>query len=147
MVSMRCTLEAVLLVRISPRADIVRIAADCVAHIAAEEDFFLTKLAGQQSALPESWKDKFLGGSAVTDDRVDYPSRDELFRVLAERREANKLWLSSLSDEELNEPITGGLEMFAPTRAHMAGSLAMHEGVHAGQVSAARRAMGLPPTF
>lgn len=119
----------------------------CVGHIAATEDFFLTAVAGQPTGLPDGWMELFKGGSTPSDNADDYPSRNELLRVLSERRDAVKAWLSSLSEQELRRPLDGGLEKFAPTIAHLPGALVMHESVHAGQISAARRAMGMPPTF
>ncbi len=116
-------------------------------HTAKTDDFMLTALAGQASALPESWGKLFDGGAEILDDAGAYPSKQELLDAMAERREVMIGWLSTLSPEQLSEPVEGDLAQFIPTRAALPASTAFHEGFHAGQLSTIRRALGIPRLF
>lgn len=118
-----------------------------VGHIAATDDAVLVDLGGQPSALPASWKGWLGVGSQPSDDPAFYPSREGLMGVLKERREAVREWIASLGEADLTAPITGPWEPLARNRAMLPASLAFHEGMHAGQLSAARRAAGLGPLF
>ncbi len=116
-------------------------------HISWTDDTFLTALAGTDSALPQGWADKFGMNAALSDDASSYPSKEELVRVMTERREAMIAWLSSLSHDELVAPVEGDLAQFASTRAALPGTLAFHEGFHAGQMSVCRRKLGIELMF
>ena len=118
-----------------------------VGHIAATDDAVLVDLAGRPSALPGSWEGRFGIGSQPSDDPAYYPPRDELMGVLKERRETLRPWIASLGEAELLAPVSGMWEPLARNRAMLATSLAFHEGMHSGQLSAARRAAGLGPLF
>ena len=85
--------------------------------------------------------------SEVKADGAAYPSRDELVKAFEERRAALLEWFGSMSDEQLLEPIEGDLAQFAANKAMLMSTLSFHEGMHAGQISVARRAQGLPPLF
>ena len=118
-----------------------------IGHIAATDDYFLKELAGQASALPESWEGKFGMGVELSDDAAAYPSKQELVDAMAERRGALVAWLCALSEAELLAPIEGDLAQFATSRAALPGALAFHEGFHAGQMSTTRRALGIELMF
>jgi len=122
-------------------------AAWVVGHVASTDNYFLKALAGDAGALPESWDELFGMNSTPKTDAGDYPSRDELVAAMNERREKLEAWLGSLSDEELMRPIEGDLAQFASTLAQLGASLSFHDGFHAAQISATRRATGLPPIF
>ncbi|MEZ6318538.1 MAG: DinB family protein [Phycisphaerales bacterium] len=116
-------------------------------HIAWTDDSFLQGLGGQASGIPASWNGLFGMKSEPSDDASAYPSRDELMGAMEDRRAALVAWLSGLNEAELIKPIEGDMAQFARTLAQVPSSLAFHEGMHAGQLSMARRAAGLAPMF
>lgn len=118
-----------------------------VGHLATVDAFFYKTLAGGESDLPESWDELFGMNSKCDPDPGKYPSRSELEAALDTSREKLESWLASLSDEELMRPIPQELEMFAKTHAQLGASLSFHDSFHAAQISACRRASGLPPMF
>lgn len=118
-----------------------------VGHIALTDNYFLTALSGQESPLPESWEGLFGMGSQPVDDASKYPSFEEVKEALAERRTALIDWLSSLSEEKLAEELPENLRGFAANHAALPGTLACHEALHVGQITACRKAFGLDPAF
>jgi len=122
-------------------------AAWVVGHLAYTDDCFLEDLAGQERKVPKAWEALFGVNSKPTSDAKIYPTRQELMAVLDERRAAMEKWLGSLTDAELLEPIKGDIAMFAANRAQLGSSCSFHDAFHAAQISAARRASGLPPLF
>jgi uncharacterized damage-inducible protein DinB len=118
-----------------------------VGHIAATDDAFVSALSGGKPSLPESWDKLFGYKSEVVCDASVYPSRAELTEALGSTRTILKTWLETLSDEQLLEPIEGDLSQFAKDRAMLMGTIAWHEGLHAGQLGVVRRSLGMPPLF
>jgi len=116
-----------------------------VGHLALTDDSFLASRTGKASSLPESWDKLFGMKSESVEDTSIYPSREELTVKLVSTREALIDWLKSLSDEQLLEPITGDWSQFAKNPASLMGTIAWHEGLHAGQIGVVRRMIGLPP--
>lgn len=116
-------------------------------HIADTDNVFLTMVGGRDAVLDESWSKKFGWKSVVSENAGDYPSKQELLDAMSKTREAVVGWLTGLSDAELNEPIEGDMAQFAKSRAHLMSSIAFHEGFHAGQISACRRAVGIERLF
>lgn len=119
-------------------------AAFVLGHIAKTDDWFMSALGGPASTLPESWGPLFDGGAELRDSREEYPSKQELLDAMTDRREAMIGWLCSLSPQELLAPLRGGIEKIAPTLAALPSSTCLHEGLHAGQISTIRRALGIP---
>lgn len=122
-------------------------AAWVVGHLALTDNLFLTALAGQPSKIPAEWDALFGVNSKAIPDPAKYPSRAELMKVLDECRAALESWLSSLTDNQLLQPIEGDYAMFAANPAQLGSSSSFHDGFHAAQISATRRASGLPPMF
>lgn len=119
----------------------------CVGHIAVTDQFFLSTFSRGDRVVPAAWDAMFQFATQPRDDAAGYPSRAELLEGADAVREALVDWLSSLDETDLAKPITGDLEPFAKSFAQLGSSFVMHESFHAGQISAARRAMGLPPLF
>lgn len=122
-------------------------AAWVVGHLATTDEFFYKTLAGGEGVLPKEWDDLFGMNSVCQADASKYPSRAELVAAMNERRSKFETWLGALTDEDLMQPIEGDLAMFASTVAQLGASLSFHDGFHAAQISATRRASGLPPMF
>lgn len=116
-------------------------------HLAVSDDAFLTALGGATSPLPARWKELFGTGSKPSAKAGDYPELKEVLAALSERRQALVTWLKSLDEAKLRAPLPEDWKEFAATHADLATSLAWHEGVHAGQLTSIRKALGLKPLF
>lgn len=100
-------------------------------------------LLGETAALDPTWKERF--SSAEKPARTDYPPK----AVLMSAYEAAHTRLMSLAlaapAEVLNTPPAERFRARFPTLAHFVlHMLTNHEAVHLGQLSAWRRASGLP---
>lgn len=120
-------------------------AAWVVGHLASTDDFFLSTLSGRPSGLPDKWKELFGMGSKPTPDLAGYPSPAELKSKLSGCREDFVAWLKSLDEKKLLSPLPGDLQSFAPSHVAMCGTLAWHEGLHAGQLTMIRKSLGIGP--
>jgi hypothetical protein len=117
-------------------------------HLALTADGMLGRL-GASKTLPEHWAALFGAGSKPTAVRQDYPSKDELVGALEERYTQLRDRAATAPVEQLAQPTTNPRAKDAlPTLKEMvAFILTGHMGVHLGQLSAWRRATGLPPMF
>lgn len=116
-------------------------------HLARSDDDFLTVLSGSKSPLPPKWKELFGTGSKPMASAADYPDLKEILAALSERRQALVTWLKSLDEAKLRSPLPEDWRDFAPTHAALATSIVWHEGVHAGQLTSIRKALGLKPIY
>jgi len=117
-------------------------------HLATAADYAASLLGGQ-GVCPADWNAKADTKKPLTQNRENYPSKDELISTFeAAFRNAATLYEKS-SVEELNEPQKlGFFETELPTVGDMATFLIVaHTNLHLGQVSAWRRAMGKAPLF
>jgi uncharacterized damage-inducible protein DinB len=119
----------------------------CVGHIAATEQYLLTTLADSNRFLPAQWDALFQFASRPQDDAQAYPGKAQLLEQADAMRDRVVAWLASLDEKTLATPIDDGLGPFAKSFAQVGASFVLHETFHLGQISAARRAMGLPPLF
>lgn len=122
-------------------------AAYIAGHIAATDDMTLQMLAGQPAGLTEQETKLFGGGAEPSENPADYPSRERIMELFAERRAAVLAYFKSLSDAELTAPVESPMAQFGDTRAKLMSSLAWHEGMHAGQLTVIRRQNDLPRVF
>ncbi len=118
-----------------------------VGHIAWTDDYFLQTLAGKESAIPESWAETFGMGSKPTDSMRDYPPVAEVREHFNAVRESLLAWYGGLNDEQLAQPLPEQLAGFAPNHAALGATMAWHEGMHTGQLTMARKSLGLEPIF
>ncbi|MBU0641554.1 MAG: DinB family protein [Planctomycetes bacterium] len=118
-----------------------------VGHLAAGENSFLTSLAGVTTDFPAEWNDLFATGSTPHPDPGKYPTLTEVRAQLDRRREELIRWFKDMSDEQLAAPLPAEYEAFARNHAALLPSIAWHEGLHAGQLTVIRKALGLPPRF
>jgi hypothetical protein len=103
---------------------------------------------GLPPACPVGWKDLFGMGAQPLPDRSRYPSKAVLLKALEDAHARLADAITKIPPEVLNQP---GPEKFRdrfPTIGAMViGLMTSHEASHNGQLSAWRRAMGLPPVF
>lgn len=114
-------------------------------HLTWTMDAFLTGLGGKQSGMPASWPELFAWKTTPVDDPTKYPPLAEVREVFKRQREAFLGWFKSMDEAKLAEPLPQDYQMFAPNYGAMMGALAWHEGMHAGQITVIRKALGLAP--
>lgn len=117
-------------------------------HLATAADY-TSKMLGGEGVCPADWNERADTKKPVSDQRGDYPTKDELVSTfLSSYRHAVEL-LNEATPEALAAPQKlGFFEKELPTVADMAGFLLVaHLNIHLGQLSAWRRATGKGPLF
>jgi len=117
-------------------------------HLSTAADY-ASGLLGGQGVCPADWNKRADTKIPLTQNRSDYPSKEELLKTFeAAFRHAADLY-QKLSDEDLNKPQKlGFFETTLPTVGDMATFLLVaHTNLHLGQLSAWRRATGKAPLF
>jgi hypothetical protein len=112
-------------------------------HLACSDDFFATSLGGCESVIDEKWPELFGMGSKPVDDPGAYPSLEEVMSGLERARQGMLETFRAMGEQKLMSATPDDWQAFAPTYATVMGSIAFHEGFHAGQLSAVRRSLGL----
>ena len=114
-------------------------------HIAATDMFAIAALKGA-SGFPTGPYDSIFGmGSTPVDDPSKYPPIKEVRDYLDGQRRELLALLERKSEADLLKPTEGDMAQFAPDAAGVLFSLGWHEGMHAGQIVAIRKALGLKP--
>jgi hypothetical protein len=121
-------------------------AAWVLGHLAFVADSMIGVFDQKPSMSPE-WKALFNLSSKPTADRAVYPSKAELLAAHERAYARLSTAVSAASEESLerefpNPKLRGALPTVGIAMVHILGS---HHGLHLGQLSAWRRALGLPP--
>lgn len=117
-----------------------------VGHMTSTDNFVISKLAPEKAVqLPGNYKELFGMGSKPIDDPAIYPTPEEAKKLFRERRQTLLAVLDKMSDADLAKPIPEGGPGFLTDNASMFELIYWHEGLHLGQVSVARRALGHAP--
>lgn len=118
-----------------------------VGHLAASDNYYLSGLAGRRTGFPAQWRELFGMGSLPQPDPSHYPTLAEVQAQLSQLREELAAYFGSLSNEQLAQPLPGEFATFAPDFGTLASTIAWHEGLHTGQLTIIRKALGLKPAF
>jgi uncharacterized damage-inducible protein DinB len=117
-------------------------------HMASADNFFVGAIVPTKTiTMPPGYKEMFGMGSKPSPNPAEYPPPEEVLRVMRERRQALLSALDSLSEADLSKPVPKGGPEFIKDLAGMFEMAIWHEGLHTGQLSIARRALGNPPLF
>ncbi len=117
-------------------------------HCAVSDEHFPKAMgADGGAALDPSWGELFGMGSTPVDDPGKYPSLDEITGGMERAREALLEWFGSMDETKLLSPLPDDWKTFGPNFAGLMNTIAWHEGIHTGQLSAIRRALDLPSAF
>jgi len=116
-------------------------------HLACVDEFFRTSVGGGDPILPVAWNTLFGPGSTPRRDRGAYPARTEVDQGLAAARTALLEWFESCDDYRARQLLPENLRSFARSVELLPGSLAVHEGLHTGQLSVVRKSLGLAPAI
>ena len=120
-------------------------AAFLLGHLAWSADEAAADQLGLPRACPAGWKDLFGIGARPLPDRSRYPSKAELLQALADAHARLGDAVTKAPPEVLNRPPAEVFRDRCPTvGALLAVWMTTHEATHNGQLSAWRRAMGLP---
>ena len=117
-------------------------------HMASADNFFVGMFAPDKAiTLPPGWKEMFGMGSKPSPNPNDYPPPEEVLRLMRDRRGAVLAVLDSLNEADLSKPLPKGAPDFFKDRdtASVFELMVWHEGIHTGQLSIARRALGNEP--
>lgn len=117
-------------------------------HLATAADYAATMFGGT-AVCPADWNERADTKKPVSDNRADYPSKDELVKYFESSYASAANLLATATPEQLATPQKlGFFEKELPTVADMAGFLLVaHLTIHLGQLSAWRRATGKSPLF
>ena len=117
-------------------------------HLATTNDFVVNMLGGDATVCPEAWSPLFTQGTTPEPDRSKYPSKNELLAALDQGHTNLAATLQAADDDTLaKENPVEGMRPLAPTIGDLATFICtIHEMLHLGQLSAWRRASGLPRT-
>ena len=106
------------------------------------------KFLGNQSARAEDWRDLFGMGATPQADRSRYPAKAALLQQLEEAHAHLAAAVGKATPETLAQPTPERMRGRFPTVGSMIlGLMTSHEASHLGQLSAWRRALGLPSVF
>lgn len=114
-------------------------------HLTTVDNFFISLVAPNKAKDLPGYQEKFGMGSQPTSDAAAYPAPNEVLENLRERRNTLLGVLEGMSDEQLAEKMPPGSPDFFTDQASAFEMAAWHEGMHTGQATVARRALGHPP--
>lgn len=114
-------------------------------HLTTVDNFFISLLARDKAKDLPGYNEKFGMGSQPVADAAAYPAPEELLHNFRERRETLLGILDGMTDAQLMERMPDGSPDFLTDKASAFEIAAWHEGVHAGQATIARRALGKKP--
>lgn len=114
-------------------------------HMGVVDNSMIRMLAPQRGEKRPEYQEKFGMGSTPSANPEDYPPVAEVLDYMRERRQTLLEVLDSLSDEDIDKPTPKGAPDFLPDVGSVFELVAWHEGLHSGQVTVARRALGNTP--
>jgi len=115
-----------------------------IGHLAMAKASFLHMVGGTTSHWKEEWKPLFDMGSEPKPDPGAYPAPKEIVAAYEGVYNDFVAHFNALPGDKLAAEV--GVEGFsdvAPHVAHIPGFATLHDSVHAGQITACRKAMGL----
>jgi len=114
-------------------------------HMAISDNFFISLVDPSQSREMGESQRLFGVGSQPVNDPATYPPAQDVLEQMRERRRTLLSILENLSDDDLARKTPTGSPDFLADFGSVFGAAAWHEGVHTGQLSIARRAIGCEP--
>jgi uncharacterized damage-inducible protein DinB len=114
-------------------------------HVGVVDDHFIAVVDPARARKIAAYETLFGRGSKPTNRPQDYPPADEVVAYMRERRKVFLELLADQTDDNLSRATPPGTAEFLPDVASVFELAAWHEGLHAGQMSVARRALGHPP--
>lgn len=117
-------------------------------HMAHTDNFFLSLISPDDAVeLPSIFARQFGMGSQPTPTPDDYPTAEEVLKNMRERRATLLNVLAHLNDDDFTAPTASGAPDFLKDVAAVFEMAIWHEGLHSGQLTSVRRALGHPPVL
>ncbi|QGJ72116.1 DinB family protein [Planctomycetales bacterium 10988] len=116
-----------------------------IGHLAHTDDFFISLIEPEKKEDTFQATEMFGMGSQPVADLSAYPPIDEVRSRMKERREVLLDVLSSLTEEDLKKETPPGTPEFLKNYESVFQTAIWHEGMHSGQLTVTRRALGHPP--
>jgi hypothetical protein len=114
-------------------------------HLGMVDNFMISMIAPDRVKPVEKYAALFGMGSHPTSNAADYPPADEVLAFMRERRGVVLELLAGLSEADLAKPVPPGAPPIIQDIGSIFEAIVWHEGLHSGQVSIARRALGFAP--
>jgi hypothetical protein len=114
-------------------------------HMGVVDNYFIAAIDPTHARNMPGYEEKFSMGTQPTARPQDYPAVDEVLAYMRERRGVLLAVLEAETDESLSRPTQPGTPRFLPDVASVFEAAVWHEGLHAGQMSVARRGLGHGP--
>lgn len=114
-------------------------------HMGHCDNFFISLMAPDRTAEPPRFAECFGMGSQPTAQTTDYPEVGEVLSYMRERRQVLLEILQGMTDQDLERPTPAGTPDFLRDVGAVFEMAIWHEGLHSGQLSVVRRALGFPP--
>ncbi len=116
-------------------------------HMGIVDNFFISVVAPDKAKKEPDMETRFGMGSHPTDRVADYPSVDSVLAFMRERRATLLQVLDEMTDADLATPTPKGTPEFLSDIGSVFETAVWHEGLHSGQLSVTRRALGHKPMF
>lgn len=116
-------------------------------HMASSDNFFISILAAKRAKDMCEHNRLFGVGSQPVNDPSLYPAPEQVLAEMHERRQVLLDILDSLSEADFAQKTPEGTPDFLGDIAAVFETAIWHEGVHTGQLSIARRAIGCGPVM
>lgn len=116
-----------------------------VGHMGHSDNFFISLLDPARAHEPRKFIECFGMGSQPAADAAQYPAAAEVMDYMRERRSVLLDLLDHLQDADLEQSTPPGAPDFLRDKAAVFEMAIWHEGLHSGQLSVVRRALGFPP--
>lgn len=114
-------------------------------HMGHVDNFFISLLVPEKAYESPDFATRFGMGSQPSSNPADYPPVEEVLAYMRERRALLLSILDQIPDQELGERLPAGTPDFLSDKGSVFEMAIWHEGVHSGQLSVARRALGHGP--
>jgi len=114
-------------------------------HMAVSDNFFVSNIAPEQTLHRPEFEAAFGTGSQPTSDPAEYPSAADVLEYMNERRATLLAAFDALDDADFEKSLPPGTPDFLRDVGAVFETAVWHEGLHSGQLSVCRRAMGHRP--
>jgi hypothetical protein len=114
-------------------------------HMAVSDNFFISNIAPDRVMQKPEFERAFGTGSQPTSTPADYPTPAMVLDVMKERRQTLLELLDRMDESDFSKATPKGTPDFLPDLSSIFETAVWHEGLHSGQLSVCRRAMGHKP--
>ena len=114
-------------------------------HMGYVDNFFISVAAPDRAIKRQDMDEKFGMGSQPTSDPALYPPVAQVLEFMRERRQTLLDVLDKMTEADLSKPTPEGSPDFLSDLASVFEMAIWHEGMHSGQLTVARRALGHTP--